>query len=202
MSLNFNIPTEKMLNEWSFDTGLGINLKNSKIKLIDFNILYKSVAEYDTYLQQFSDLSDYKYRVKSESSIEFKRKKYQDRSDIKANILLNDILGIRMNLDEYPNLADYTKYLKIRDFTVKPKDPDDGYRAVHCYYQKNNTSFRIEIQIWAGSDVNFNIWSHMYSYKQQSPEIMLKLRQLYDLGIIITEEDYQRYVEELINGKH
>lgn len=59
------------------------------------------------------------------------------------------------------------------------KKIDDGYHAIHLYYQKDNLSFPIEVQLWCGEDYQFNIWSHRYVYKYKNVEIGKLLYQEY-----------------------
>ena len=53
--------------------------------------------------------------------------------------MFNDVLGIRIIVDSYDvvdniKLPDFVKMADMRN----GKANDDGYRAVHMYYQKNH----------------------------------------------------------------
>ena len=81
------------------------------------------------------------------------------------------------------------------------KQVDDGYRAIHLYYQRDNLAYPIEVQLWCGKDYYFNLWSHQYVYKYKSPEIGKKLYQEYIAGLIKTEQDFQKKLEAFDNGR-
>ena len=81
------------------------------------------------------------------------------------------------------------------------KQVDDGYRAIHLYYQRDNLAYPIEVQLWCGKDYYFNLWSHQYVYKYKSPEIGKKLYQEYIAGLIKTEQDFQKRLEAFDNGR-
>ena len=77
------------------------------------------------------------------------------------------------------------------------KKIDDGYRAIHLYYQRDNLAYPIEVQLWCGKDYAFNIWSHQYVYKYKTPEIGKILYQEYSAGIIQTEQEFLVRLQEL-----
>lgn len=61
---------------------------------------------------------------------------------------------------------------------------DDGYRAIHMYYQKDHYHYPIEVQFMTLKDRNFNEWLHVYLYKYTSDNtIGIKLKTLYDAQI-------------------
>lgn len=86
------------------------------------------------------------------------------------NKCLNDILGIRIVLNDeicYEELQSYLKekYDNIRCIISNPKDSD--YIAVHVYFGiGDNTNFRWELQIWDRVHQVSNEKSH-YEYKQK-----------------------------------
>lgn len=80
------------------------------------------------------------------------------------------------------------------------KQVDDGYRAIHLYYQRDNLAYPIEVQLWCGKDYYFNLWSHQYVYKYKSLEIGKRLYQEYTAGLIKTEQDFQERLGECDNG--
>lgn len=99
----------------------------------------------------------------------------------------NDVLGFRLHFTEYP--TEYPDYFRIVDLR-NGKQIDDGYRAIHLYYQKDSHSYPIEVQLWCGVDYMFNIWSHKWVYKYLDPEIGKVLYQQYRTGEIKTENDF------------
>lgn len=80
----------------------------------------------------------------------------------------NDVLGFRLHFSSYPDsFPDYFRIVDLRS----GKQVDDGYRAIHLYYQRDSHSYPIEVQLWCGEDYLFNIWSHKWIYKYVNPEI-------------------------------
>lgn len=70
------------------------------------------------------------------------------------------------------------------------KQIDDGYRAIHLYYQRDSHSYPIEVQLWCGEDYQFNIWSHKWIYKYKESSIGKALYDFYQKGDITTEEEF------------
>lgn len=99
----------------------------------------------------------------------------------------NDVLGFRLHFDAYPEK--YPNYFRIVDLR-NGKKIDDGYRAVHLYYQRDNLAYPIEIQLWCGEDYQFNIWSHQYVYKYKNAEIGKILYQEYKSKKICNEQEF------------
>ena len=73
---------------------------------------------------------------------------------------------------------------------------DDGYRAIHLYYQRDSFSYPIEVQLWCGDDYTFNLWSHKYIYKYKSPKLGQSLYQEFSQGIIQSENDFLMRLHE------
>ena len=94
---------------------------------------------------------------------------------------------------EFP---DYFRVVDLRN----GKRVDDGYRAIHLYYQRDNLSYPLEVQLWCGDDYQFNLWSHKYVYKYQAPEIGKRLHQEYAEGTLRSEQDFLNRLRELEEG--
>ena len=62
----------------------------------------------------------------------------------------NDVLGFRLRFEDYPK--EYPDYFRVVDLR-RGKKIDDGYRAIHLYYQRDNLAYPIEIQLWCGNDI-------------------------------------------------
>lgn len=110
----------------------------------------------------------------------------------------NDVLAFRLHLEEYP--TEFPECFRVVDLRTG-KQIDDGYRAIHLYYQRDNKAYPIEIQLWCGKDFQFNIWSHKYIYKYDSPDIGRAMYQLYAENKIHTELDFKEKLEELRGEK-
>ena len=132
-------------------------------------------------------------RFKSEDSIIRKYKKTL-RTGGGFKQCFNDVLGFRLRFEEYPE--EFPDYFRVVDLR-QGKKIDDGYRAVHLYYQRDNLAYPIEVQLWCGKDYAFNIWSHQYAYKYKTPEIGKLLYQEYFSGVIRTEQGFLVRLQEL-----
>lgn len=106
----------------------------------------------------------------------------------------NDVLGFRLHFEEYPK--SFPNYFRVVDLR-NGKQIDDGYRAIHLYYQRNNHSYPIEVQLWCGEDYEFNIWSHKLVYKYLEPELGKMLYEQYKRGEILTEDDFKNKLIEM-----
>lgn len=104
-----------------------------------------------------------------------------------------------MRFEYYPEK--FPEYYRIVDLR-NGKQIDDGYRAIHLYYQKDSHSYPIEVQLWCGKDYYFNLWSHMYVYKYKTPEIGKQLYQEYTEGTISSEQDFVNRLKTLEGENH
>ncbi len=184
----------RSLDSVSYETKLGKNLKNT-LRKVDRNELMEELKDYRLFLKKRKDiLSDYTYRIKSIQSINLKYDRYYPSKEI--NACFNDILGIRMIVDNY--------YINIKNDKIrhvdmsKGKKNDDGYRGYHIYYKKSNYHYPIEVQFFTERDYIFNMWLHKYVYKYKDNSIGIKLRELYDKNIIMTEEDFKEEFNKCI----
>ena len=184
----------RSLGSVSYETKLGKNLKNT-LRKVDRNELMEELKDYRLFLKKRKDmLRDYTYRIKSIQSINLIYDRYYPSKEI--NACFNDILGIRMIVDNYDiNI----KNDKIRHVDMsKGKKNDDGYRGYHIYYKKSNYHYPIEVQFFTERDYIFNMWLHKYVYKYKDNSIGIKLRELYDKNIIMTEEDFKEEFNKCI----
>lgn len=184
----------RSLDSVSYETKLGKNLKNT-LRKFDRNELMEELKDYRLFLKKRKDiLVDYTYRIKSIQSINLKYDRYYPSKEI--NACFNDILGIRMIVENYDiNI----KNDKIRHVDMsKGKKNDDGYRGYHIYYKKSNYHYPIEVQFFTERDYIFNMRLHKYVYKYKDNSIGIKLRELYDKNIIMTEEDFKEEFNKCI----
>lgn len=105
----------------------------------------------------------------------------------------NDVLGFRLHFDQYP--MEFPEYYRVVDLR-NGKKIDDGYRAIHLYYQRDSMAYPIEVQLWCGEDYYFNIWSHQYVYKYRTPEIGTKLYEQYRAKKIRTKDEFLSALHE------
>lgn len=189
--------SKEVLDKISYKSSLGqslkqISLRNTPLEdiLTDIN---KYRSEYTGIVMQENLIGS---RFKSDDSIMRKyRKTLQTGGGFKQ--CFNDILGFRLHFEEYPET--YPEYFRVVDLR-NGKRIDDGYRAIHLYYQRDSLAYPIEIQLWCAEDYQFNIWSHKLVYKYNDEEVGRELYEKYKAGIINTEEDFRRERDELISG--
>lgn len=187
------IPKET-LDLLSYRSTLGQSLKQISLSATPINLILDDIAKYragyiDTLVQENLIGS----RFKSDDSIMRKYEKtLANHGGFKQ--CFNDVLGFRLRFDEYPN--DFPDYFRVVDLR-NGKQVDDGYRAIHLYYQRDNLAYPIEVQLWCGKDYYFNLWSHQYVYKYKSPEIGRQLYLEYAADEVKTEREFQKRLQEL-----
>lgn len=194
---NFTIPSEEILSMLSFPcTCVKGSLKKARLSDIDAIQLRKDIAKY----QDFIYVSDIKppdpYRIKTVQSAILKLKRKSE--DFPATSILNDILGIRMRVAEYPSLISIPDYLRYVDLT-QPKENDSGYRGIHLYYRKDNYHYPIEIQLWSDADYEINGILHEFVYKQLSNQVGAKLREIAATPGLRTRYYLLHCLEDILN---
>ena len=191
--MNLFIPKD-ILDLLSYRSTLGRSLKQISLSATPINTILDDISKYragyiDTLVQENLIGS----RFKSDDSIMRKYEKtLANHGGFKQ--CFNDVLGFRLRFDKYPN--DFPDYFRVVDLR-NGKQVDDGYRAIHLYYQRDSLAYPIEVQLWCGKDYHFNLWSHQYVYKYKSPEIGKKLYQEYTANMLKTEQDFQKRLQEL-----
>ena len=185
------IPKE-VLETLSYSSTLGRSLKQISLRETPLERILEDIAKYranyiDTLVQENLIGS----RFKSDDSI---LRKYEKtlRLGVGFKQCFNDVLGFRLWFEEYPSVfPDHYRVVDLR----RGKKIDDGYRAIHLYYQRNSFSYPIEVQLWCGKDYFFNLWSHQHIYKYGHPETGRLLYQDYEDGKIQTEQDFLKYLD-------
>ena len=194
MDDGLEVITEDILSKLAYKNGLGKNLRRTTIRKIEIEDIIEDVMKYKMELLRMGEFLELGgKRLKSIQSIKLKYEKYLGKEGRTIASCFNDILSIRLNLGEYPNqIPGYLRKVDMRN----GKRIDDGYRAIHLYYQKDNYHYPIEIQIWAGKDIMFNQWSHTSLYKySDDPNIGKKIKQLYDEGKINNKAEFDRAIQ-------
>lgn len=183
-----------VLDLMSYHSTLGRSLKQISLSGTPIDVILNDIAKYRTqYIDTLVQENLIGSRFKSDDSIMKKYKKtIANHGGFKQ--CFNDVLGFRLRFDEYPD--SYPGYFRVVDLR-RGKLVDDGYRSVHLYYQRDNLSYPIEVQLWCGADYYFNIWSHQYVYKYKNPDIGRKLYQEYACGAIKTEQVFCKRLQEL-----
>lgn len=183
------LPTEEQLRDWSFRVSYTKSTNKLAVTEELIDIVMADARGYETVLKSHGDFEQFCYRVKAPLAI---LDKVQRRPGLRFQSVFNDILGIRIYADSYLDTA--PPYLRMVDLTLG-KDDDDGYRAQHLYYKRDNSSYIIEIQIWAGRDILFNTWSHELSYKYiNNPALMRQVHEKYCNGMITSREEFRAEV--------
>ena len=190
------IPKET-LDALSYRSTLGRSLRQISLRATPPEIILEDIAKYRaSYIDALVQENLTGSRFKSNDSI---LRKYEKtlRNNGGFKQCFNDVLGFRLRFEEYPvEFPDYFRVVDLRN----GKRVDDGYRAIHLYYQRDNLSYPLEVQLWCGDDYQFNLWSHKYVYKYQAPEIGKRLHQEYAEGTLRSEQDFLNRLRELEEG--
>lgn len=187
------IPKET-LDLLSYRSTLGQSLKQISLRATPLETILDDIAKYRSgYIDVLVQENLIGSRFKSEDSIIRKYEKTL-RTGGGFKQCFNDVLGFRLRFDEYPEK--FPNYFRVVDLR-QGKKIDDGYRAIHLYYQRDNLAYPIEVQLWCGKGYVFNIWSHQYVYKYKTPEIGKILYREYSSGVIRTEQEFLARLQEL-----
>lgn len=188
----------EILDKLSYQSKLGQSLKQISLRNTPITAILDDVGAYRaSYIDILLDENIIGSRFKSDDSI---LRKYEKTLASGGGFkqCFNDVLGFRMKLDEYP--TEFPPYFRAVDLR-QGKLYDDGYRAVHLYYQRDNLAYPIEIQLWCGRDYHFNMWSHRHAYKYVDRNISKAMFDLYHAGVITTEAEFLTQLKEL-EGQH
>ncbi len=178
----------------SYRSALGHSLKQISLRSTPLEQILDDIAKYrSSYIDVLVQENLIGSRFKSEDSI---IRKYEKTLLTGGGFkqCFNDVLGFRLRFDEYPE--EYPDYFRMVDLR-EGKRIDDGYRAIHLYYQRDHLAYPIEVQLWCGADYSFNIWSHQYVYKYKTPDMGRILYQEYSAGSIRTEHEFLTRLQEL-----
>lgn len=108
-------------------------------------------------------------RVKAQNSIEFKLENYvanHEGGRIPLKKCLNDLLGIRIVIDDEFSHQDVKRYMNEKFPEYKCIESSKlSYIATHIYFENGNAFFPWELQIWTKKDEKSNFFSHK-EYKQ------------------------------------
>ncbi len=186
-----------LLNDISYRSNLGKSLKNT-LRKFDKEELFEEIANAISYfIQNESQLND-EHRIKSLHSCVLKYEKHFPSKEVEK--VFNDILGIRIIIDDYSILDKmmFPEQTKIADMRYG-KINDDGYRGIHIYYQKDHNHYPIELQFMTAHDRQFNEWLHIYLYKYvDNNKIGAALRRAYEEGLIQTEDDFREEMKKYV----
>ena len=189
--------TQDALDALSYRSAFGKSLKQISLQKLPLEAILEDVAQYrQRYIDALIAEGLAGSRFKSDDSIWRKYEKTL-RAGGGFRQCCNDILGFRLHLEAYPD--EFPHYFRVVDLR-KGKQTDDGYRAIHLYYQRDNRSYPIELQLWCGQDYQFNIWSHRYVYKYHPAQVGRALHQAYCAGMLPTEQAFlARLTQEVEN---
>lgn len=186
----------KSLENISYRSELGKSLKNT-LRKFEKEALFNEIDTLISYMTENEGKVIYDHRIKSLQSCSLKYDKYFP--SMEAEKTFNDILGIRIFVDNY-SVVDHIvipESVKIADMR-NGKAHDDGYRAIHMYYQKDHYHYPIEIQFMTLRDRQFNEWLHMFLYKYTSDDsVGAKMRKMYDANVIVSENDFREEMQKL-----
>lgn len=184
----------RVLDLVSYETKIGKNLKNT-LRKVEKDELFEELREYRLFLRDNKEaLRGYTYRIKSIQSMKLKYDRNYPSKEIGA--CFNDILSMRVIVDDY-NIDLNEGKMRHVDMS-KGKGNDDGYRGYHVYYKKSNYHYPIEVQFFTERDYKFNMWLHKYVYKYKDNSVGIKLRELYDNYVIVSEDDFKEELDKCI----
>ncbi len=191
--------SKKILDELSYTSTLGQSLKQISLSKTPIEKIIQDIGRYRAnYVDILIQENLIGSRFKSDDSIYRKYEKtLRNHGGFKQ--CFNDILGFRLHMQEYP--VEFPEYFRVVDLR-NGKKMDDGYRAIHLYYQRDNLAYPIEIQLWCGNDFQFNVWSHRHIYKYDTADIGKKMYQLYCDNEIHNEEEFIVRLTELRGEKN
>ena len=191
--------SKKILDELSYTSTLGQSLKQISLSKTPIEKIIQDIGRYRAnYVDILIQENLIGSRFKSDDSIYRKYEKtLRNHGGFKQ--CFNDILGFRLHMQEYP--VKFPEYFRVVDLR-NGKKMDDGYRAIHLYYQRDNLAYPIEIQLWCGNDFQFNVWSHRHIYKYDTADIGKKMYQLYCDNEIHNEEEFIVRLTELRGEKN
>lgn len=179
--------SKDILDELSYTSSLGGSLKQISLSKTPLETILDDISKYRAgYMDILIQENLIGSRFKSEDSI-YRKYDKTIRTGGGFKQCFNDVLGFRLHFATYPK--EYPEYYRVVDLR-KGKQFDDGYRATHLYYQRDNRAYPIEVQLWCGEDYQFNIWSHRWSYKYEEPEVGKHLYDLYRQGKITAESEF------------
>lgn len=186
-----------ILDQLSYRTTLEKSLKNT-IRKFDRNALFDELTNYISFLIENADILEEEHRIKSYHSCELKYNKYYPSTEVEK--VFNDILGIRITVSDYSEVKTIAlpSMVKVVDLQ-SGKANDDGYRAIHYYYQKDHFYYPIEVQVMSSHDKTFNEWLHTDIYKYgYDNSVGLHLKSMYDNGIINSKEDFRKEMQNYV----
>lgn len=167
---------------WIEKSETQINLKKKLVinaredsEILNSIWMYRSLVN-DELINVMFDLHQIKYsnssvtsRVKAQNSIEYKLENYftnHEEGRIPLKKCLNDLLGIRIVIDADFSYQDVKRYMEDNFPDYKCIDSSKlSYIATHMYFEKGNSFFPWELQIWSKKDEKNNFTSHK-EYKQ------------------------------------
>jgi putative GTP pyrophosphokinase len=193
--------TSNVLERLSYHSALEKSLKNTLRKFNKDDIIEEIFQVREFYLKILLDIDlQLEHRIKSVSSSKLKYERYFPSREVFK--VYNDLLGIRVVVDDYKIVE---KYLKINPIFKEIADmrngkaEDDGYRGIHVYYQMSKYHYPIEIQINTAFDRKLNDWLHMDIYKQSDDLVLGKiLRRQYEKGLIQNKAEFDKEVQRYV----
>ncbi len=187
--------SEDVLADISYTSKFTQSLKTISLRKTPLNDILQDIGTYrnEFALKLITQDNIIGLRFKSEDSI---MRKYEKtlRTGGGFKQCFNDVLGFRLHFQKYP--MSYPSYFRVVDLR-NGKQIDDGYRAIHLYYQRDSHSYPIEVQLWCGDDYQFNVWSHKWIYKYLKPGVGKELYNLYQNSCIKTEDEFINKLNEL-----
>lgn len=185
---------KELLDELSYCSSLKGSLKQISLRKTPIELILEDIGVYrNSFVNIVAQENLIDYRFKSDDSI---MRKYEKTLKTGGGFrqCFNDVLGFRLWFEKYPE--EFPEHFRVVDLR-NGKRIDDGYRAIHLYYQRDNKAYPIEIQLWCEPDHTFNVWSHRHIYKYKDPEIGKMLHDEYLIGKLKNEDDFLLRLKEM-----
>lgn len=185
---------KELLDELSYCSSLKGSLKQISLRKTPIELILEDIGVYrNSFVNIVAQENLIDYRFKSDDSI---MRKYEKTLKTGGGFrqCFNDVLGFRLWFEKYPE--EFPEYFRVVDLR-NGKIIDDGYRAIHLYYQRDNKAYPIEIQLWCEPDYTFNVWSHRHIYKYKDPAIGKKLHDEYLIGKLKNEDVFLLRLKEM-----
>lgn len=113
---NTILPSKEILDILSYKLSFEKSIKQMSLRKIEISFIIKDIIEYSQFLRSKDEFLYLKNkRLKSVQSTLLKYEKYMKSEGCKVSQCFNDILGIRIFLDEYPN--EFPEYFRVVDIT-------------------------------------------------------------------------------------
>ncbi len=147
--------SKEILDVLSYQSQLKRSLKQISLSQTPLEEILEDIGRYRaSYIDVLVQENLIGSRFKSDDSIIRKYEKtLKNNGGFKQ--CFNDVLGFRLKYETYP--TEFPEYFRVVDLRSGKKS-DDGYRAIHLYYQRDNKAYPIEVPRGTLVKISTAIW--------------------------------------------